>query len=171
MNKYHILSILCFLFGAIFIGLGISRGEGTIYWAVIIPIFTGSGWLFGLGSLLLILGFILLFIGFVAGSFELVSLDLEGYGWPEPKPGERRKYEQPSQKTAQRTGKKGTRTSSTPRPESGRPRSSISTGGVVFVGPIPIIWGSDKKIAYIMALVSVVLVVIFLIFTLAWVYL
>jgi uncharacterized protein (TIGR00304 family) len=51
------------------------------------------------------------------------------------------------------------------RPRSGKP--AIKTGGVVFIGPIPIIWGSDRKIAFVMAIVSVVLVVIFLIFALS----
>ena len=68
MNKYIIMSIICFISGIALIGLGISRGEGEVYWAVIFPIFHGNGIIFFLGSILLILGIVLMMIGFVAGS-------------------------------------------------------------------------------------------------------
>ena len=175
MNKFHILAILCFLSSAILMGLGISRGEGTIYWALIIPIFAGSGWLFGLGSLLLFLGIIMLTLAFLSGSYELVGLDFEEPGWNSEYPSHRRPMG--DRESTQKTMKRDNSATGGPTQERHRDHAgwqgtkpSIRTGGVIFIGPIPIIWGSDKKIGLVMALVSVVLVVIFLIFTIAWIY-
>ena len=165
MNKYFILAILCFIAGAGLFGYDISRGQGNVYWVLIIPVIQGSGIFSMLGILCIIAGMILLMFSFSGGAFELAGWeelypeDEEPYPYQrhEPKakqigrppgtgPGTRSSAYNPSQRTAQ------------------KPRSSIRTGGVIFIGPIPIIWGSDKKIAYIMALVSVVLVIIFLVY-------
>ncbi len=173
MNKYYILAILCFITGAVLIGLGIARGEGTIYWAVIFPIFTGTGIPFIIGSLLIVLGFIIMIIGFVSGTFELVSG--EDFDWD--------KFDnEPYEHSAIRPANRNTKQTNAPGPRQhesepppyrnlrARPhiRKSVSTGGIIFIGPIPILWGSDRKIAHIMAIIAVVLVVIFLFFTLAW---
>jgi uncharacterized protein (TIGR00304 family) len=105
-------------------------------------------------------------IAFVSSSYELVGLG--ELGWDD-------EVEYDSAKRPKKRTKKGDAKTATkqpikqpqqqPRP---RPRTSVKTGGVIFIGPIPIIWGSDRKIAYIMAIVAVVLVISFLIFTLAW---
>ncbi len=169
MNKYYILSVLCFIFGVILIGYGIARGEGTIYWAIIFPIFTGSGITFIFGSLLLILGFITMIIGFISGSYELVDAGEISLGDFIREPGEdyRTRSRKKLEKRPTKIGKERPGVEPRQRPQT-RPRGAIKTGGVIFVGPIPIIWGSDRKIAYAMAIVSVVLVMIFLIFALAW---
>ncbi|BFH72638.1 DUF131 domain-containing protein [Sulfurisphaera javensis] len=39
-------------------------------------------------------------------------------------------------------------------------------GGVIFIGPIPIVFGSSKKIARVMLIIGVIIFVLFLIFTL-----
>ncbi|MCK5560543.1 MAG: DUF131 domain-containing protein [Thermoplasmata archaeon] len=117
-----------------------------------------------MGILLVFLGFIFLLIAFVSSSYELVGLG--ELGWDD-------EVEYDSAKRPKKRTKKGAAKTATkqpikqpqPRP---RARTSVKTGGVIFIGPIPIIWGSDRKIAYIMAIVAVVLVIAFLIFTLAW---
>jgi uncharacterized protein (TIGR00304 family) len=169
MNKYHGLSLLCFISGFILLALSIALGDGKVYWAVIIFVIEGSGvysFLGILGILLVFLGFIFLLIAFVSSSYELVGLG--ELGWDD-------EVEYDSAKRSKKRTKKGDAKTATkqpikqpqqqPRP---RPRTSVKTGGVIFIGPIPIIWGSDRKIAYIMAIVAVVLVISFLIFTLAW---
>ena len=177
MNKYHIFSIICFIFGFLLLALSVYLGDGKVYWAVIVLVVEGSGLysLLGvLGIILIFLGFIFLLIAFLSSSFELISLeDLErdelGYEYYETV-GARPKKAMKRQGTLTKSGK----TRSPPYPPERRPqpqpRRQIKTGGVVFIGPIPIIWGSDNKIAYMMAIVSVVLVVIFLIFALAWLF-
>jgi uncharacterized protein (TIGR00304 family) len=148
MNKYMILSVLFFIIGGIIIGFGLYTGAETASWAIIIPpIFVGSGWPFTIGSIFIFIGFILMYIGFFSRAFVL--LDEEDL--PSSRP-----TDSPSTQQAQQ-----------PQP---RPRTSIKTGGVLFIGPIPIIWGSDKKTGFLMAVVSVVLVFIFLIFVLSTIF-
>ena len=162
MNKYFILAILCFILGGIIIAIGIYQGAETASWAIIIPpIFIGSGWPFSIGTLLIFIGFILMYIGFFSRAFRLMEED---------------EYEEPprTQRTVKKTKGKPTSTKAYKQPiadqyYSVRPRSTFKTGGVLFIGPIPILWGSDKRIAAIMAVVTVILVVIFVIFTLSWI--
>ena len=170
MNKYFLMSIICFILGIVMLGLGVSRGEGEVYWAVIFPIFHGTGIIFFLGTILIILGIILVMVGFVAGSsgiefgsFDDLMGDDEDYHEQYPNRHRQRPGKRPYDKGFDRPER---RTNAPYRPR----RTSIKSGVVVFIGPIPIMWGSDKKIGYIMAVVAVILVVIFLIFTLAWVF-
>lgn len=171
MNKYHGLSILCFISGFILLALSIALGGGKVYWAVIIFVIEGSGvysFLGILGILLVFLGFIFLLIAFVSSSYELVGLGSGELSWDDEV--EYESAQRPKKRTKKGAAKTATKQpikqpQQQPRP---RPRTSVKTGGVIFIGPIPIIWGSDRKIAYIMAIVAVVLVISFLIFTLAW---
>jgi len=39
-------------------------------------------------------------------------------------------------------------------------KSSIKTGGVILIGPIPIIFGSNWKIALVLMLVSIILIIV-----------
>jgi uncharacterized protein (TIGR00304 family) len=137
-------------------GLGISRGEGEVYWAVIIPIFHGTGAIFFVGTILIILAIFLLMIGFVSrwGNIEWGSLDdLKDDDYREP-------YTSSRDRTRYKRGRAPPRTPAR--------RTSVKHGGVVFIGPIPIIWGSDKKIATIMAVVALILVIIFVLFIITW---
>ena len=177
MNKYLIMSILCFIVGAVLLGLGISQGDGKVYWIVIIPVIEGTGVFSFLGILMIILGIILLMISFASGRFEWADLDdlereedrtrnrdypaADKYGHTRPTDG---RYTRPKPGGAARAEPADYRYRAQPR--SGRP--TIKTGGVVFIGPLPIIWGSDKKIGYIMAVVAFILAIIFLIFTLSF---
>ncbi len=177
MNKYFILSIMSIVLGIILMGLGISQGQGKVYWIVIFPVFEGTGALALVGILLIIIGIFLLMISFATGSMEWMDFDDLEFDRSRPKPipiAEPRtdrsaRYRRPREGRERRPAKESTKdtkdTIDYDRPKNRK--TSIKTGGVVFIGPIPIIWGSDRKIAYIMALVSVVLVVIFLIFALA----
>jgi uncharacterized protein (TIGR00304 family) len=60
-------------------------------------------------------------------------------------------YEEPS----------GTQPSRTTEP---KPQKSIKGGGVVLIGPIPIIFGSDAKTAMALVLMAIVLIVIVVVF-------
>ena len=168
MNKYHMIAILCFISGFILLALSISLSEGKVYWAIIIFVIEGSGvysFLGILGILLVFLGFIFLLIAFAHSSYETVRF--EDF-WDED---EYELIRRPKKRTKKGAGKTALKQPIKQSQQPGsrpRPRTTVKSGGVIFIGPIPIIWGSDRKIAYIMAIVSVVLVVTFLIFTLAW---
>ena len=178
MNKYTVLSLLCIISGIALLGYGISVGQGKIYWVLIIPIIEGTGVFSVLGILLLVAGIILFMFSFTLGSYRFVGYEADeeelGYIFNTP-------YGRPmGQETdARATAGKTKKVQKSQQPPTHHEREkmqdgpyastkpTIRTGGVLFIGPIPIIWGSDKRIAYIMALVSVVLVVIFLIFALS----
>lgn len=181
MNRYHLLAMVCFISGFTALAYSVYLGEGKVYWLVIFPVIEGTGLFSFLGILLVFLGFILLMVAFVSGSYEWVGFG--DFNWDDFEPDDEyysRRHIRPK-KTAKKG--KGKLKSSASRPSSqyddqmrgyppydqSRPRRSIKSGGVIFIGPIPIIWGSDKRIGYIMAVVAVILVIIFLIFTLAWI--
>jgi len=91
--------------------------------------------------------------------------ELDDFGTAEPYP--------PAKHRTNSNGKKGRTDHPERRPpqqDQIRTRSNIRSGGVIFIGPIPIIWGSDKRIGYMMAVVAVILAVIFLIVTLGFVF-
>ena len=175
MNRYHVLAMVCFISGFTALTYSIYLGEGKVYWLVIFPVIEGTGLFSFFGILLVFLGFILLMVAFVSGSYEWGGF--EDFDWDDFVYDDEyysRRHPRPK-KTAKKG--KGSQKSSASRPSSqyddqmrARPRRSIKTGGVLFIGPIPIIWGSDKRIGYIMAVVAVILVVIILIFALAWVF-
>jgi uncharacterized protein (TIGR00304 family) len=62
---------------------------------------------------------------------------------------------------SERMEDKGSRGSSQKPTQSdhGRPRSSIKGGGVVLVGPIPIVFGSDPKTAMVLIILALVVMV------------
>jgi uncharacterized protein (TIGR00304 family) len=176
MNKYFILAILFFIIGGIIIAMGIAQGAETASWAIIIPpIFIGSGWPFSIGSLFIFIGFILMYIGFFSRAFTIIEDDEFEYEPPVRRPVKTTSGKSKSSKPGSRAPNQRTDAKAYKQPVGDnyyqpRPRTTFKTGGVVFIGPIPILWGSDKKIATIMAVVSVILVVIFLIFTVSWIY-
>lgn len=49
----------------------------------------------------------------------------------------------------------------------GKPK--VTTGGMLFIGPIPIVWGSDKKVNKNMWYVAIIITVILVVLTLLWV--
>jgi uncharacterized protein (TIGR00304 family) len=51
---------------------------------------------------------------------------------------------------------------------SGAPRSRAEYGGVVLLGPIPIAFGSNKRVALIMLVVGVILAIVVLVILLAY---
>ncbi len=155
MNKALILSIICFIIGIIFLGLGISQGQGKVYWVIFIPVFEGTGVFSLIGILLMIVGIVLLMISFSGGTIEWVDFQDED----EEMKGDHRD----SQK--QYRPRDDMRSTGYPRQ-----KPHIRTGGVIFIGPIPIIWGSDKKIAYIMAVVALIIAIAFVIMILAWMF-
>ena len=123
MNKYHILSLICFILGIIFFIMGFLSGDVETGIIVIFPFFSGSG-------IYPFLGFIFIFIAIVLFIFGLASRTVsEDFG---------NEIGQPDQQK----------------------KTSIKGGGVVFIGPIPIIFGSNWKIALLMMVVAIILIIV-----------
>jgi len=125
MNKYHLLSLLFFILGAVFFALGVFSGEVETGFVVVFPFLIGSG-------LYAFLGFIFVFIAILLFMFGFVRLATTEYGLHFDKEDEEL---YPRRKT------------------------SVKGGGVVLIGPIPIVFGSNWKIAVIMMIIAIILII------------
>lgn len=140
INKYYLLAILLFIAGFVVLGVGVAKGEGTVAIVLFIPVVSGSGILMFLGFICLGLGFLLFLFGF----FERVSFDEDVYfDLPESK----------LMKKLERLGESG----EGEKKEHRIRRKRMKTGGVLFIGPFPIIYGSDMTMGMVMALLTVVI--------------
>ena len=124
MNKFHILSLFCFILGIIFFSLGFLQGDVEGGVIIIFPFIGGSGIYAFLGVISLFLAILFFMFGFTS-TLERKELDFE--------------YEsgQPEKKT------------------------SVKGGGVVLIGPIPIVFGSNWKITLVMMIVAIILILVF----------
>ncbi len=110
----------------------VAAGEAQVQLFIIFPVISGSSLLFIVGVLLIVASFVLGFV-LLAGSIT------EG----EPV--------EPSEPIDEKTGQS-------------LPPAKRNTryGGVVLVGPIPIIFGSDRRMAWIMVVLAIILIAIVL---------
>ena len=123
MNKYHILSLICFILGIIFFVMGFLSGDVETGIIVIFPFLSGSG-------IYPLLDFIFIFIAILLFIFGLANRAVsEGFDYEIGEPGKQKK-------------------------------TSIKGGGVVFIGPIPIVFGSNWKIALVMMVVAIILIIV-----------
>ena len=120
MNKYRILSLICFIFGIALFAIGFYSGEiqGGVF--VVFPFIVGSG-IYALAGFVLIFLAILLFVFGFAGNI---------------KPDETYDHGEPIKK------------------------SSVKGGGVVLIGPIPIVFGSNWKIAIVLMIIAIILILV-----------
>ncbi len=135
-NGLLALSILMVVAGIALIVWAGLRGEAEFYLVIIIPVISGSGPVFAAGVLLSIFGVMLLFFSMGLGSVE----------------GE---WERPPQAR-----------SPAQAPRAGEPATGGGTqwGGVVFIGPIPITFGSGPKMGRLMVVASIIMALLMLAF-------
>lgn len=120
--------IAVFVSGIACIAAAVMGGEADVRLFLIFPVFSGSSWLFILGTLLIVLSF---FVGFAMIAIGGTEVDRFQPGSAEP----------PSPTTARR---------------------KTTFGGVVLVGPIPIVFASGKNMAIFMLIVGIALAMVFL---------
>ncbi len=128
-NGLLALSILMVVAGIALIVWAGLRGEAEFYLVLIIPVISGSGGVFAAGVLLLIFGIVLLF-------FAMSLRSVERY--PEQTPRARTPARAP------RTGE----------PSTG---GGAQWGGVVFIGPIPITFGSGPRMGRLMVVAAIIM--------------
>jgi len=123
MNKFHFLSLLCFIVGIIFFGLGYLSGDVETGVFVVFPFLSGSG-------IYAFLGFIFIFMAILFFMFGFTTYSESDEF--------QRKYDkyQPRKKT------------------------SIKGGGVVLIGPIPIVFGSNWKIAIVLMIIAIIVILL-----------
>ena len=150
MNKYHGLAVLLLIVAIVILGYSTSIGESEVMWILIIPVFIGHGIYSFIGILLIIFAIFVGIYGFIQGG-DWVMADEDDY---EDLFGTK-KRPRSDQRSRQRPGQ-----TQTPEP---RPRPKVRGGGVVLIGPIPIIFGSDKKSAIILSILAIIIMIIALI--------
>ncbi len=131
----QLLGPVLFVVGAVVLAVGVLRGEATLSLFLIFPVVTASGAWGFLGILLMIAGVFLFFLA-----------------WS--------RVPEPVDETVP-TAPRGPPSPSAAAPPEPRRR----WGGVVFLGPIPVVFGSNQKVAKWMLLVGVLLFVGLVVFT------
>lgn len=132
MNKLWFIPLSLFVLGFVFLGIGIFIGEVTVGLAVFIPFVMSNG-VFGFAGI----GF--LFLSMLSLFFILPRLTWTQYHH------ELRHDDEPYSFFETTSSEKKTK-----------------MGGVIFLGPIPIVFGSNKKITKWMILVSIIILFIML---------
>jgi uncharacterized protein (TIGR00304 family) len=128
-----------FILAGALIGLAVQSGEAEVGIFLIFPFIVGGGVLMGLGMLFVIIGLVLLVLGMVR-RLTLVPMD-EMFEDDAPRKASSRRRtrgDQPVKAKGVLGGMKG--------------------GGVVFIGPIPIVFGSGVKVTKGMLWLAIVLV-------------
>jgi len=131
MRNYKVLALAVFFTGlALFLG-GIVTGDTKVYLAVIIPVIETT-------SLLSIAGILLMFGAFflwVMGAFSGMANHSAGHAY------------------------EGRRSESAGRSHERVPGGSrAKAGGIILIGPIPIVFSNDKRLAIILMVLGIVLV-------------
>ncbi|MBS3777925.1 MAG: DUF131 domain-containing protein [Candidatus Thermoplasmatota archaeon] len=134
MNKHLFIPLILFILGLVFLGYGIFIGEISFGLAVFIPFIISSG-VFGFA------GIGCLFLSILSLFFILPRLTWNQYQQDSSLEYEDKSFSEPT---------------------SSEKKTKI--GGVIFLGPIPIVFGSNKKITKAMILVSIIILIIMLVF-------
>ncbi len=131
------LSYLLFLSGIFIIILAVIKGEASIALFLIFPVIYGSGVLTILGILLIMLGVFLLFLSpFSYESIKGAPISPMEY-----------EYQEPNEKIGGEEIEK-----------------KAKFGGVVMIGPIPIVFGSDKDTAMLSVIIAILMILSIAIF-------
>jgi uncharacterized protein (TIGR00304 family) len=140
-NLYLVGAVCLFMFAGVLMAIAVWRGEAQVGIFLIFPFVSGGGLFMGLGMLLVLVGFVVLVIGAVKRFGAMALEDV----WDEEGP-------KPRQKARPRTV--GDEEVAAPRMHGG-----FKGGGVVFIGPVPIVFGRDAKVTKLMLYLSIVLVI------------
>ena len=120
-------------FGGIFlIAVSVATGEADLSLVVVFPVISGTGGVFLLGMLLTVAGLLLGFALMVIGKTE----------WAD--------HQEPA-----RTGESGLHHARGEKRE-------VRYGGVVLIGPIPIAFGSNMRMAVTMLVVGIIIAIVIL---------
>ena len=121
---------MLFIGGMCLIAASVATGEADISLVVVIPVISGTGGVFLLGILLIVAGLVL--------GFTLIAM--RGAEWAG--------HHEPA-----RTDENGLHHAT-------RKKREVRYGGVVLIGPIPIAFGSNRRMAITMLVVGIIIAVV-----------
>lgn len=127
MRKAFLVALGLFILGIALLAVSVAEGGGTVYLALIFPVYSGSD-IWGFFGILCVIG------AFFVGFLGLIPAKLPSGGSD--------------------SARQGT-------PPAGGPEKRF--GGVVMLGPIPIIVGSDVKMSMVAIVLAIVLIVVLII--------
>jgi uncharacterized protein (TIGR00304 family) len=143
-NPYLYIALAFFVLGIVCMAYAVHIGEAEVGIFLIFPFVIGGGMFSGLGGLFIILGFLALFVNMFK-SFTFMTMD----DYEEEPPVRRAKGAVPVAE-----GRERARSPKGPSIFGGG-----KGGGVIFLGPIPITFGSDAKVTRYMLYLAIVAVV------------
>jgi len=138
---YFVGALCLFILAGVLMAIAVWKGEAQAGIFLIFPYISGGGLFLGLGLLLVIVGFVVLVLGSIR---RFGTMTLEEVFDEEP----------PVRKKKQRP-----RTVGDQEVEAPRVRDGFKGGGVVFIGPVPIVFGPNAKVTKHMLYLSIVLVI------------
>jgi len=145
-NAYMVGAVCLFVLAVALMVIAVQRGEAHAGIFLAFPYITGGGIFLGLAILLVFVGIILLTMGSIS---QFVSMTRwEGFDEEEgPRPRQKGK-------------KKPVKTIGDEEVEPPfRLKGGMPGGGVVFIGPVPIVFGPNAKITKLMLYLAIVLVI------------
>jgi uncharacterized protein (TIGR00304 family) len=140
-SLYFVGALCLFLLAGVLMAIAVWKGEAQAGIFLIFPYISGGGLFLGLGMLLVIVGFVVMVLGAVS---RFGTMTLEDVLEDEP----------PVRKKKQRPRTVGDQEVDAPRVQGG-----FKGGGVVFIGPVPIVFGPNAKVTKLMLYLSIVLVI------------
>jgi uncharacterized protein (TIGR00304 family) len=147
LNRYFALAGALFMGGILLLLLSVIRGEGSAGIAVFIPFFYGTGPFSSMGVLLVFLGMLAFFYSFIRGEMSAAPGEVDEDWAPESRPADG-----PSEKRA------------TPAPPQEPAGPGVRGGAVILIGPVPIVFGSDRAAARNLMMLALALMIAALIF-------
>jgi uncharacterized protein (TIGR00304 family) len=133
MNRFLAIAIMLLIGGIALLGFSVAEGESSAGLFVIFPVLIGSGiWAF-LGMMCIMGALIFGFMG--------IGARFAGFGdFDESEP-----RDQQRQGQGQGQGQKR------------RTSPAVKGGGVVLIGPIPIIFGSDTRLTIVLVILAIIM--------------
>ncbi len=135
------LGLLMLISGIALLAWAVSSGDAEFYLFIIFPVITGTGPVFAGGALLFMIGLIITFLGLSMRAAERMA---EEYSEAPPEVAA-----PPDQ---------------APQADAPAPRGGPEFGGVIFLGPIPIVFGKGGRTSKWMLVGSIVFGILLIVF-------
>lgn len=137
LNRFLVIALLLFICGIALLGYSVAEGESSAGVFVIFPVLMGSG-LWAFVGMMCIMGALL---------FGFMGFGAQFAGFSDIYPSE--PGEQESQEQGQNHG-----AGQSPKQRTG---PAVKGGGVVLIGPVPIIFGSDIRLTIVLVILAIII--------------
>jgi len=153
MRPLRALAVAMLVGGIALIAYGVYTGEASVGIFLIFPFVMGTG-VFSVVGVLLIIGAAFVFIYDLSKAFGADGGSWQFVGFGDEEEGKEEEEEETERGKGRgqgrRTAKKG---------GGGGGGGRIKGGGIVFIGPVPVVFGADKKWTEYMMILAILLVV------------